>query len=241
MTPILDEFAKLPLRGYSQSFEFIQKHRDVYVPGASDALFVAGFRAQRAGDAARAKRCIHQSMLLQYCEKLGKDGVGLFFQRMLSGDPRAEKVFRDDFESTYAKMVERVAVMNAEEAEAGDKGEEKIQLVAQGEGTEIRFNVPDGPPPEELRLEGPELENVDVEEVRHFLTTQWEIFEGFSDEMKAALKSGKLDDVNKVLEKMDVGEAENVVGLLDSSGILNVSGGVVDATGKDEALKVEAD
>ena len=115
MTPILEEFAKLPLRGYTQSFEFIQKHRDVYVPGASDALFIAGFRAQRAGDAARAKRCIHQSMLLQYCEKLGPDGVRLFFQRMATADPRAEKVFRDDFENTYAHMVQRVAAIKEEE------------------------------------------------------------------------------------------------------------------------------
>lgn len=240
MTPVLEEFAKLPLRGYTQSFEFIQKHRDVYVPGAADALFIAGFRAQRAGDTARAKRCVHQSLLLQYCEKLGPDGPRLFFKRMASGEPRAEKVFRDDFEGTYAKMVERCEVIMKEEEEDREAGGgEQIQLVAQGDGAQIKFSVPDGPPPDDLRVEGPGTEKLDIEEVRRYLTTQWEVFEGFSDDLKAALKTGQLEEVNKVLGKMSIADAENAVGLLDKTGILNISGGRV--MGEDEIPELESD
>lgn len=81
MTPSLMEFSKIRLWEFEKSFEFIQQHRDVYVPGAPDALFIAAFKAQTDGKKAYAKQCIHQSLLLQYCEKLGKDGVGVFFKK----------------------------------------------------------------------------------------------------------------------------------------------------------------
>jgi cell division cycle protein 37 len=81
LTPSLEAFSHLPLRGYEKSFEFIQSHRDVVVPGASDALLVAAFRAQSDGRGEYAKQCVHQSLLLQYCEKLGGDGVRVFFKK----------------------------------------------------------------------------------------------------------------------------------------------------------------
>ena len=52
--------------------------------GASDALLVAGFRAQGQNQPKYAKQCIHQSLLLQYCEKLGRDGVGVFFKKYIT-------------------------------------------------------------------------------------------------------------------------------------------------------------
>jgi cell division cycle protein 37 len=81
MTPSLEAFSHLPLRAYEQSWEFIKQHRDVIVPGASDALLVAAFTAQNEGKSAYARQCIHQSLLLQYCDKLGKDGVSIFFRK----------------------------------------------------------------------------------------------------------------------------------------------------------------
>jgi cell division cycle protein 37 len=53
----------------------------VIVEGATDALLVAGFNAQMKGDSVYAKQSVHQGLLIQYCEKLGKDGVSLFFKR----------------------------------------------------------------------------------------------------------------------------------------------------------------
>lgn len=84
MTPTLEEFSRLPVRGYEESWEYIKAHRDVIVPGASDALLVASFRAQSKGQSDYALRCVHQSLLLQYCDKLGTgaaDGVKLFFKK----------------------------------------------------------------------------------------------------------------------------------------------------------------
>ena len=81
MTPVIAEFSKLPPGGFQQSWDFIKAHRDVVVPGASDALLIAGYRAQREGKSKYAKQCIHQSLLLQYGEKLGKDGISVFFNK----------------------------------------------------------------------------------------------------------------------------------------------------------------
>jgi cell division cycle protein 37 len=81
MTPSLEEFSHISLWEFEKSWLFIQNHRDVVVPGASDALLVSAFRAQREGKSRYAKQCVHQSLILQYGEKLGKDGVQLFFRR----------------------------------------------------------------------------------------------------------------------------------------------------------------
>lgn len=81
LTPSLEAFSKIPLKAYEKSFEYIQSHRDVIVPGAADALLVAAFRAQSNNKPKYAKQCVHQSLLLQYCEKLGGDGVRVFFRK----------------------------------------------------------------------------------------------------------------------------------------------------------------
>jgi cell division cycle protein 37 len=81
MTPVIAEFSKLPLGGFQKSWDFIKTHRDVVVRGASDALLVAGYRAERDGESKYAKQCVHQSLLLQYGEKLGRDGISVFFNK----------------------------------------------------------------------------------------------------------------------------------------------------------------
>jgi cell division cycle protein 37 len=149
---------------------------------------------------------------------------------MTTGDPRAENVFVKDVEDTYAHLLTRVAASKAEEASAG---QEQIQLVPENPSQSISFNVPSGPPPENLVLEGPETEDMDVEEVRKALQMRWDVFEGFSNELKEALKGGSLKDVNKILGSMPVESAEEVVRLLDVGGILSFAeGGIRDETGK---------
>jgi len=234
MTPSIAEFSKLPLGGFQESWDFIKAHRDVVVEGASDALLVAGYRAEREGKSGYAKKCVHQSLLLQYGEKLGRDGISVFFNKMINADPRAVSVFMKDVDDTYNHIVTRVKV-NKEEEEELSKGTEQIQLVPENPDAEISFNVPDGPPPDNIKLEGPGTEGMNVEEVRKALKMQWEVFEGFEDDMQAALKSQKLDAVNKVLGSMKIDDAERVVELLQISGILSFSeSGIRDQTGAEE-------
>ena len=149
---------------------------------------------------------------------------------MINADPRAVAVFMKDVEDTYSHIVSRVKA-NMEEEEALRQGTEQIQLVPENPDAEISFNVPDGPPPEDIKLEGPGTEGMNPEDVRKALQLQWDVFEGFEEDMKAALKSQKLESVNKVLGAMKVEDAERVVELLQISGILSFSeNGIRDET-----------
>jgi cell division cycle protein 37 len=151
---------------------------------------------------------------------------------MVSGDKRAQVVFVKDVEDTYSHLVTRVL---ASQSEASPGGAEQIQLVPENPSQTISFNVPDGPPPENITLEGPGTEDMDVEEVKKALQLRWDVFDGFSEDLKDALKSGGLDAVNKCLGDMSVDTAEEVVRLLVVGGILSFAeGGIRDETGKAE-------
>jgi len=152
---------------------------------------------------------------------------------MAAGGHNAQAIFRKDVEDTYAHVVKRVEITKQEDAEAANRGEEQIQLVAENPDTVISFNVPDGPPPEHLVLEGPGTEGMDLEEVRKVLQMRWDLFCGLPDELQEALKTNDLVVVNKVLGNMPVSVAENAVKALDMGGILNFSEeGIRDETGR---------
>ncbi|KAH9037173.1 Cdc37 N terminal kinase binding-domain-containing protein [Lactarius hengduanensis] len=225
MTPSLEEFAKLPLWDFEKLWLFIQSHREVVVTGASDALLVAAFRAQRDGKSKYAKQCVHQSLVLQYGEKLGKDGVQLFFKRMAAGGENAQAIFRKDVEDTYGHI--------QEEAEAVAGGEEQIQLVAENPDTVISFNVPDGPPPEHLVLEGPETEGMDIEEVRKVLQMRWDLFCGFPRTCKRPSRQMISRSSTRSSGICRSVSRRNAVKALDMGGILNFSEeGIRDETGR---------
>ena len=144
----------------------------------------------------------------------------------MASNKDALKVFLNDVKQTADRISARSLEMVKERAAAGvtSEGErEQIQLVAQDASTSITFEVPDGPPPEEITLEGEGSENLDTERVRDFLQRRWEIFESFPKNFKKALKGKNLEEVNKVLGRMAVEEGEGTVKLLDEAGILSFS------------------
>jgi len=162
-----------------------------------------------------AKRCVHQALLLQYCRSLGKDGVGLFFNRITTQGHQAQKVFYDDVNTTFERIKSRTKVIAEErekEKEEGTGGVEQIQLHAVDSGTEIRITIP-------------EKDSEDPAEVH-----SRELFESFPPGLQRALESGKLDEINKVLGKMSVEEAEEVVAQLGEGGMLSLEEQIIDAT-----------
>lgn len=56
------------------------------------------------------------------------------------------------------------------------------------------------------------------------------VFDAFPPGLQRALEVGSLEEVNKVLAKMSVEEAEEVVGKLGEGGMLSLEQGVIDAT-----------
>lgn len=141
---------------------------------------------------------------------------------MIQRNPKSIQMFTQDLEQTYNRISTRTAEMALESS--GPEGEtEQIQLVAEDPSMQITFNLPDGPPPENLRVEGEGAEELDMDQVRALLMRKWEIFEGFPEGLKVALKSEKLEEVNKVLGRMKVAEAEEIVGLMQEGGMLSFS------------------
>jgi cell division cycle protein 37 len=148
---------------------------------------------------------------------------------MTQGDQRAISVFVKDVEETHVHIKTRAKVAAAESN--SEEHKEQIQLIPEDPAANIQFNVPDGPPPEDLRLEGPGTEGLNVEEVRKALQMRWDVFQSFPEDLRTALKVGTLEEVNKVLGNMDVKVAEDVVGKLDMAGIMSfVAGGIRDQT-----------
>jgi cell division cycle protein 37 len=130
-------------------------------------------------------------------------------------------MFNDDVDSTYHRIKTRAAEILKERAEnpqGEGAGVEQIQLHAVDPGTQINISVP----PKESSAEDPEQK--EAEEAAR------QIFESFPPGLQRALESGKLDEVNKVLAKMSVDEAEEVVEKLGQGGMLSLEEGVIDAT-----------
>lgn len=219
LTPSARAFANIPMGDFEASYKFIQNDQSVLSESTHDGLLLEAFEAERRGNKALAKRCVHQSLLVNYCRELGRDGVGLFFQRMVTKNPKSLKMFSEDFARTYGHVERRSKELAAE----AEQEREQIQLVAEDPSVTIGFNIPDGPPPAELKLEGEGADELDMDQVRAFLERKWEIFQGFPKDLQTALNTEKLDEVNKVLGKMKVADAENVVELMQEGGMLSFS------------------
>ena len=68
---------------FDQALKYLSTHKELLREdiNATDALLVEAFQAQMRGEAKLSRRCVEKALLVQYCNKLGKDGVNLFFRR----------------------------------------------------------------------------------------------------------------------------------------------------------------
>lgn len=200
-TAIGREFARIKMGNYQQCLQFITEHPAVVAESETDGLLIEAFNAQIDGKADYSRQCVHAALLLQYCRSLGKDGVALFFKRITTPGHQAQKVFLQDVAQTHGRIRERAAEI------AKSKGPvEQIQLHAVDPDTKISISIPE---------EG---------------TAEREVFDSFPPGLRRALESESLEEVNIVLGKMSVEEAEEVVEKLGDGGMLSLEKGVVDAT-----------
>lgn len=194
------QFAQIKMGDYRACLQFISEHPEVVDEKETDGLLVLAFNSSIAGRDDFARQCVHQALLLQYCRALGgRDGVGLFFKRITTQGHQAQKVFFDDVNSTSARIKSRAKEIEAQRASEeadGSGGVEQIQLHAVDPGTTINIKIPP-------------TTSVDPEEIK-----ARQLFDNFPPGLQKALESGSLDEVNKVLGKMSVEEAEEVVGQL---------------------------
>jgi cell division cycle protein 37 len=80
-SPVSQAFAEV--KTLEDSYKFLSSHPGIVNQKESDEILAEAFRLQMKGGASakKTKQYIHQSLLLQYCSLLGKDGVMLFFKR----------------------------------------------------------------------------------------------------------------------------------------------------------------
>ncbi|KAF8857179.1 hypothetical protein BDZ45DRAFT_674973 [Acephala macrosclerotiorum] len=218
------KFSLIKQGDYRACLQFISEHPQVVAERETDGLLVLAFQASTAGRDDFARQCVHNGLLLQYCRALGRDGVGLFFKRITTPGHNAQKVFFDDVNATFARIRTRAKEIEKqrlqEEAE-GAGGVEQIQLHAVDPSTTINIKIPP-------------VTSEDPEEIK-----ARELFNAFPPGLQRALESGSLDEVNKVLGKMSVEEAEEIVGQLGEGGMLSLEEQIIDATTEEgqKALK----
>lgn len=199
VTELGKAFAKIKAGDYRASLQFISQNPSVVAEKETDGLLVEGFNAAIANKQDYAHQCVHQALLLQYCRALGPDGVGIFFKRITTPGHQAQKTFYDDVQSTYQRLRSRAAEIAKERSEQDPEeagGVEQIQLHAVDPGTTINITIPQPGSSDPVEVKAREM------------------FECFPPGLQRALESGSLDEVNKVLGKMSVEEAEEVVGQL---------------------------
>lgn len=132
-------------------------------------------------------------------------------------DHQASTLFRNDINETYNKIKTRAAELAKDGSSPNDPaGVEQIQLHAVDPNTKITINIP------------PESD-----------AEAHKIFASFPQDLQKALQSESLDAVNKVLGKMKVEEAEDVVEKLGQGGMLSLEEGIVDATTEEGRKKLE--
>lgn len=191
------KFSKIKMGDWRACMQFISDNPQVVAEKETDGLLVLAFRAAGNGKDDLARQSVHQALLLQYCRALGRDGVGMFFKRMSTPGHQAQKVFFDDVQNTYQRIRTRAREIQKEQAEEREgAGVEQIQLHAVEPGTAINIKIPaeNSTEPEEIQAR--------------------ELFNAFPPGLQRALESGSLDEVNKVLGKMSVEQAEEIVGQL---------------------------
>lgn len=120
---------------------------------------------------------------------------------------QARKMFFDDVEKTYGHIQRRCKeIMQERQSE----GVETIQLQTASEGGQITIRIPDPNKEEEQEA--------------------YKVFDQLPSAFKDALKTGKLEELNKVLEKMNVNDAETLIQVCSQYGFLDVGSEIIDQT-----------
>ncbi|KAL4909149.1 hypothetical protein BDW74DRAFT_146078 [Aspergillus multicolor] len=226
-SPLAKKFAKIDRNDYRALHQYISDNPSIVAEKETDGLLVEAFNSQMDGKEEYARQCVHQGLLLQYCRSLGPDGISLFFKRITTREHQAGTLFRNDVNETYNKIKTRAAELAKDSSASNDPARvEQIQLHAVDPNTKITINIPRSQSDEPIEIEARK------------------IFESFSKDLQKALASESLDEVNKVLGKMSVPEAEDVVEKLGESGMLSLEEGIVDATteeGRKKLAEIEAE
>lgn len=210
--PETAEFSKISSTKLNESAAYLVKNHHICTEQQKDALVMTAFDHQLQGDTKTTKQVIHQSLLLQYIAQLAgphpsKDqtikAIKLFISKVDDNSSPAKQAFLQDVDNTFNHIKNRCEVIRKEQEENQDgNGEEAlIQLKALDDNTELFVNIPQ---------EGTEEYNIFSNEL--------------SQEMQDAIKTGSLDEVNKIFAKLKVEDAEAILEVFNRCAVIGVNG-----------------
>lgn len=207
------KFGEIKEGDYIAARNFMGQHPWIVNEKEKDGLIMEAFERELAGKTADMKRLVHNSLLLQYCASLGKDGINMFFSRIGNKDHPANAAFMKDVQFTIDHIKTRCNVIRETKGTSESAEEvEQIQLYSVDPNTEITVSVPPA-----------DSEDPATQEAR-------KMFEQLDIRLQNAAKTQSLDEINKVLAEMSVPEAEEAVKHLDLCGVLSVEEKIYDAT-----------
>lgn len=196
LLPQTKEFGELPKEAWEQDFNFMMRYPFIVTEGQKDALTMSAFEYELAGDTEHTERVVWNSTLIQLCLHLGRDGTKVFYKNIIIPNSPARKMFEETVLATYTHIQNRCKILAAEHE--NEEAEETIQLRSVDPDVELLVRIPE---------EGSE---------------GYKIYESFSKEAKEAIDAHSLDALNEVLGKMSIEDAEDFVGKLGDSGVIQV-------------------
>lgn len=205
LLPDTAKFGELPVANMEMAFKYLMAHQYIVTEGQKDALMMSAFEHELAGETKRTEQVVWNALLLQYCNALGKDGVPLFFSKVTQPDHPARKAFEQDWQTTSNHIKSRCKILGQEYEKDKQEGpEETIQLHAVDPDTELIIGIPE---------EG---------------SDGYSIYEQLPPNVKEAINTKQLDKINEVLATLNIEEAEDLVGKLSESGVLQVENKIYD-------------
>jgi cell division cycle protein 37 len=194
---------------------FLKSHTHIINPQQKDSLLMKAFDSQLEGNVPRTKQIIFLSTLLQYIYDIIEFKrarhpqeiqiiVEQLLGKMFTGAKNpALDAFEGEVGRTYQHIKERCEVISRESVEEGE-GVEEIQLKSLDDSVELVVNLPNE-------------NSSDPKEVERY-----QIFKTLPESMQAALKTGQLDEVNKVFHGIPIDEAENILEIFDQCEVIGV-------------------
>ncbi|KAI9326708.1 hypothetical protein BDR26DRAFT_940979 [Obelidium mucronatum] len=202
--PKVDTFSKLT--NLEASYKFIQQNSYILAEKYHDQILAEAFNLAMKGEFKRCQECVHQSLLLQYCKLLGKDGVMLFFQRLTSGNHKAKDAFMKDVLDTYKRISDRVKVLKTQEREEEERekreGEARAAAALQEDGS---YKLP-------VTAESTE------EDIKRA-----EVFDQLPVPLQRALLTQDVDEINGFLSSSSKEDTEKYITLATSVGLISLS------------------
>jgi cell division cycle protein 37 len=197
---------------------FILEHPFIACSHQKDALLMKAFDYQLNDDEPRAIDIITKGILLQFCADLLENppyphmpmDIRLNYVKQLFSQLEKENApGKNAYEQECARMIEHVrerCKIIKQEQDEEDKNKEQnddelveqIQLRSVDPNSELIVTIPD---------EG---------------SKEYEIYNKLPEKMKVALKTGSLDEVNKVFATIPIDEAEEMLDQFNECGVIGI-------------------